>query len=517
MNDNPMFDLARRDDFEIGDVQVKPSIRMLASDRGEAKLEPRVMQVLLAFHDADGQVLTREDLMQQCWQGTFVGEDAVNRAIGELRRAIREAGAGFTIETIPRVGYRLTLAPSIDQVDRDEIAPPSSRVPRRTVLLGTGAAAIAAAGGAAWWLTAESRTERADRLLQEGREAYLVARPDMVTNVLGIFTKVTQLAPRRAEGWGWLAIAQLEFWETPGGPDNSSTLEAAKAAAEQALALDRYDPNARTAMAILRFRAGDWVAFERQLVQILTRNPDAIAASTYLASFLQATGRCAESWDVNEAGIRHEPFAPVLQFRRGLKHWIFGRIAEADRVLEKAANLWPEYPLVWNAILTVLAFSGRPAQALSILDSVGAKLKLDDTALTLWRSGLLALSEGSARDLAIVREMSTDFQPGRAGIVANAIMLLSELGEVDAAYASTEALLFGRGDFSGLLNDRKAGSGVYAHAGWRETQWLFTPATKAMRADPRFGALCERLGYTDFWRRRGIWPDPFVRGSLTVS
>jgi hypothetical protein len=36
---------------------------------------------------------------------------------------------------------------------------------------------------------------------------------------------------------------------------------------------------------------------------------------------------------------------------------------------------------------------------------------------------------------------------------------------------------------------------------------LFTPATAAMRADPRFRALCEGMGMMAYWRKRGIWPD----------
>ena len=36
----------------------------------------------------------------------------------------------------------------------------------------------------------------------------------------------------------------------------------------------------------------------------------------------------------------------------------------------------------------------------------------------------------------------------------------------------------------------------------------------ALREDGRFQRFCDDLGYTDYWRERGIWPDEFVRGSL---
>jgi hypothetical protein len=39
---------------------------------------------------------------------------------------------------------------------------------------------------------------------------------------------------------------------------------------------------------------------------------------------------------------------------------------------------------------------------------------------------------------------------------------------------------------------------------------LFTPAAAPLRADRRFLDLCEGMGLGDYWRRRGIRPDPFL-------
>ncbi len=70
------------------------------------------MQVLVALFRADGRVVSRDELIARCWEGRIVGEDAINRAIGRLRR-LSEADneEAFQIETIPRVGYRLRPAP----------------------------------------------------------------------------------------------------------------------------------------------------------------------------------------------------------------------------------------------------------------------------------------------------------------------------------------------------------------------------------------------------------------------
>jgi TolB-like protein len=49
---------------------------------------------------------SRDDLLARCWADVIVGEDAINRVIGRLRR-LGEDSRAFTIETLPRVGYRL--------------------------------------------------------------------------------------------------------------------------------------------------------------------------------------------------------------------------------------------------------------------------------------------------------------------------------------------------------------------------------------------------------------------------
>jgi len=50
--------------------------------------------------------------------------------------------------------------------------------------------------------------------------------------------------------------------------------------------------------------------------------------------------------------------------------------------------------------------------------------------------------------------------------------------------------------------------------GGAATIWLHRtlpdPTPPAMRLDPRFKALSDGLGLTDYWRRRGIGPDAFL-------
>jgi DNA-binding winged helix-turn-helix (wHTH) protein/TolB-like protein len=101
------IDLTRQAPYALGALQVTPATREIAAAGRREILEPRVMQVLTALADRRGEIVTRDELIARCWEGRAVGDDAINRCIGRLRR-LAEALGGFGIETIARVGYRLT-------------------------------------------------------------------------------------------------------------------------------------------------------------------------------------------------------------------------------------------------------------------------------------------------------------------------------------------------------------------------------------------------------------------------
>ncbi|MGA2952364.1 MAG: winged helix-turn-helix domain-containing protein [Caulobacteraceae bacterium] len=117
------IDLARERAFRLGPLEINPAQRRVAHDDSrEELLEPRVMQVLVALAKAGGRILSRDELMECCWRGVVVGDDALNRVIGRVRRLSEGLGAGvFEIGTITKVGYRL-LSATEDQTRLGAIA-----------------------------------------------------------------------------------------------------------------------------------------------------------------------------------------------------------------------------------------------------------------------------------------------------------------------------------------------------------------------------------------------------------
>lgn len=105
--DGRPVNLALQRPFQLGGLRVDPTLCRVWSATVH-HLEPRVMQVLVVLAEHSPQVVSRDTLVQLCWNGRIVGEDAINRVVGRLRKlACADGIERFQIETFKKVGYRL--------------------------------------------------------------------------------------------------------------------------------------------------------------------------------------------------------------------------------------------------------------------------------------------------------------------------------------------------------------------------------------------------------------------------
>lgn len=501
-------ELAARPDFDLGKSVISPSARTIRGPRGAAPVEPRVMQVLVVLADARGSVVTRETLFRRCWGEVFVGDDSLNRAIAGVRRLAGGIGDGtFEVETVPRTGYRLKVTSNGGSQPQLQATPDLSLVSSRRWILGTGVAAAAAAGLGIWSSLRNSIDPRAAELIDRGRQALRHDLPSSDEQGVGFLRQAVAIEPNNAEAWGLLAFALRNVAENAPPQETATAVRASESAARRSLALDPQEGNALAALATVRPYLGDWIAAEDRLRNVLAVAPNNAPAMSHLVTLLQSVGRARDSWIWNERVAALEPLSPVHQFRKALKHWIFGRVAQADLTVDHALQLWPRHPGVWNARLLIFAFTGRPLAALAMLEDDQTRPPgLTERATEVWRKSLVALDTRSAGDVAAARAANLAAAPQSPGFALNAIMVLSMLGEPGSAFAVAEGLFLRRGPLIGTL---WTGSGQMPvnDMRWRRTMPFFTPAAATLRVDPRFLALCEGIGLTDYWDRRRIRPD----------
>jgi len=501
-----LTDLAARPDLQLGPMLVSPSRRLIEGPGGRASVEPLIMQVLLLLFDARGRVVTRNELFDQAWGGVIVGDDSLNRAIAKVRRVGAQVAPGlFEIETIPRTGYRLTgeILEHLEGAAEPPVEAGARSSVSRRVLIG-GAAAAAILGGAAWW-TVESREERRfEDLLSRGRQTLLYGDP--LRPAWPYLKQAAAMRPRDARAQGLLAYGLARRAEYGDAGEAGSVLLEAERAARAALAIDPKEPNARLAMLGLRRSTMDFATTEDGYREILEDDPDNTFAMRALWSLLQSAGRSRDSLAMIERALAVEPLAASHNFPRAQLLWILGRNAEADRMIDQAMEYWPEHQFVRFARFTILAFTGRPRAALAMIENPETRpQQYTDEAVALWRVSLAALDQPTPGNVAAARKANLEVAKRNPALSNQAFLVLSQLGEVDAAFEVANGLFL----FREAVERRPGVSAkqTIRSDGWRFAPWLFTPPGAAVRADLRFKALCDGIGLTDYWAKRVIKPD----------
>lgn len=116
------LDLAQSPEFDLGALHVSPAHRRVTADGRSWDLEPRVMSVLVVLAAGRPKVVSRDQLVQTCWGGRIVGDDAVNRCILSLRNLARSlTPEPFRIETVRGVGYCLVASSSAQPPPSDDL------------------------------------------------------------------------------------------------------------------------------------------------------------------------------------------------------------------------------------------------------------------------------------------------------------------------------------------------------------------------------------------------------------
>ncbi len=501
-----LSDLSLRPDFQLGPMLVSPARRLVQGPGGSASVQPLIMKVFLMLVDARGQVVTRNELFDQVWGGVMVGDDSLNRAIGQVRKIAQETAPGmFEIETIPRTGYRMTSDMLASEAAKDGEREEQSRfgMSRRAILGSAAAVGIVGAGGLGLWSMRRSQEDRGfNELMDLGNQALL--NDDSFNKASEYFRQAAAMRPGSAKARGLVALTQTMIAEDS-GQQAGAAVQMADRAARAALAIDSKEPNARLALLALQRSTLDVATNEDRLRAILDSAPDNIPAMISLWGLLQSAGRSREAFALIERANTIEPFAASVQFPKAQLLWILGRIAEADRVIDRAIQYWPEHQLVRFARFTIYAYTGRPRAALAMLEDKNARPIYPPAAVSLWRVSLAALEQRSPASVAAARRANLEAAKQDPGLSNQAVLVLSALGEVDAAFDIANELLLYRRPVE--PRPQAAARQPVKSTGWRFTPWLFTPPVAAMRKDARFITLCDGIGLTEYWRTQGVRPD----------
>ncbi|WP_170608881.1 winged helix-turn-helix domain-containing protein [Ruegeria arenilitoris] len=125
---NPIYEYSARPFFCR--FLLDPIRGELNKDGVPIPLEPKVLDLIVWLATHPGQLVSREDLIENVWNGRIVSDSAISSAINAARVALGDSGSKQRlIKTVPRRGFRFQGAVEISQalisgvtIDRPSLA-----------------------------------------------------------------------------------------------------------------------------------------------------------------------------------------------------------------------------------------------------------------------------------------------------------------------------------------------------------------------------------------------------------
>ena len=113
--------------FTIGDWDVFPGRGVLRRGEREERPEPKVFAVLLSLACRDGELVTRDELVDEVWDGRPTSDEPVNRCLSQLRGHLDDRAKPHQyVETLQRRGYRLMKPVKLHGRAKSPTAPDSA-------------------------------------------------------------------------------------------------------------------------------------------------------------------------------------------------------------------------------------------------------------------------------------------------------------------------------------------------------------------------------------------------------
>lgn len=99
------------DTKQLGPWQFNAADFSISDNQQHIELEPLLCKLLVFFASNPGRIVSRQELIDAIWQQSFVDDNAINRAISELRKVLQHPTLQQSpIKTHHRKGYSLQLA-----------------------------------------------------------------------------------------------------------------------------------------------------------------------------------------------------------------------------------------------------------------------------------------------------------------------------------------------------------------------------------------------------------------------
>ena len=408
-------------------------------------------------------------------------------------------------------GWRSVVA-SVAALTNREPAIPSPAVPsprpavdRRRALIAGGAVVAALSGMGGWrLLRPPAVSPRAQLLIQKGLDALqnndAFDTPDTGSTLqaIAMLTDATEAAPRSATAWGGLAMAYAVRKRAAGLAERPGLDSRSRSAANAALALDPNQPLALGAQRLIAPVYRNWLVAEEADRDAVDRNSSMPILLFVMSDMLGSVGRWSEAVRFSKRFDRNNFLIPGADRKLIVDLWASGDLSGADKAVDLAIQRWPQHPQIWRTRLAYLMYSGRPAEALMLLNNNAERPAglANDVVRVIRATGEALAGHG---DPAGAVRTNFDYLKANPSAALRVVHAFAALGAGDEVLTVLQGYYFAQGRWAAVAppgGDQD-----------RVTSLLFQPPMRSLWNDRRFDGLLNRIGLNTYWHMSHTTPD----------
>ncbi|KIC46726.1 hypothetical protein RA28_02870 [Ruegeria sp. ANG-S4] len=325
----------------IDDWRVDVAARTATRGGEKRQLSPRAIKLLQILAQAEGAVVSRDQLLEQIWPNVFVSDESLTQVVSELRRVLKDRGI---VATVPRGGYRLTRPVRERARDGFEL----------TDLDTSGLEARA--------------------LCLEARDELVRCGPGAIQHAETLTAEAIDLCPDSSEIRTERAVALIRshlYWS-----EGRNTLPQALCDAQFAVRVAPTSAPAHSALGYAHSSAGHWDAAEAAHQRALASDPHCASAYHFAAWFLMSRRRLRPAirffeqvGNLEPANIKGYLHAAQLSSVREPERCR----RNAERVLVRARHRFEADPSDTRALVAIacaMALLGENASAFATIESI---------------------------------------------------------------------------------------------------------------------------------------------------
>lgn len=434
--------------YNFGPFSLDERRLVLLLRREPLQLGPKVVRTLLTFIESNGEVLSKNELLERVWGDADVGEGSLTQNVYVLRNLFEEHYPEAKIQTIPRRGYRFCADVRASEPETHEAPKAGARARNPLARYAFGLAVMAVLVMTIGSSLVAGLGRHRPVLSPAGAQLYAVGMyywrqrsQPAIAKSIAYFTAVTQSDPNDSRGYAGLSEAYIIEGSYHYGPRSPKTLYSiGRRYALRALALNPNSAEAHAALGQAEDVPATRAAAAREYRKAIELDPGYAPARQWYGQSLMQRGQYAAAYEQLKRASQLDPTAVSTLNALASAAYVSRNFSEALTYAKRTIDLSPKRADAQAVLGLASEARGDIAQAIASYQQYetlcGRECRGDAAALLAHAYATAGRLDAARQELRVA--LTSSYPHGDERMPPNLVAALLALGQRSQALAAVQ-------------------------------------------------------------------------------